>query len=437
MQAVAKDLWTLRLQYVKDQVEDIGLGSDSESQAQSQSQRELFSSQSETDTEKTAKSRRHQKYSSSIHLIDSLAICYVAVLLLRLPILPGDICTWVQNGGLLFYSTLKAVPTEMKERLPATYQDALEPKVLLSHDSLQNAIVRLASTCQHQIGMTIPPINFPLLRLRCVKSLALPLDVYSTVSRLATMVQYNFTFPASKRSAETRNVNYPMAQLAALLIVAVKLLYPFDGIPRHPFNRSEPAATVVDWNVWTEQAKANASQGNDPLAYSKAMATREADVMSMPKSQIDDYLDWYGEAWATEDISKYDREADFKRGLLATFPAARTSTHGSTMDTAEDEEPMEHLETVLRSLQIREPLPHGKRLKDQRKMLRPGSYYKQWRKEDDIEAVAKPFCEALGRLVGISQRRLVRAVFTTEGKLQAWVREQRKNVREREQLDLG
>lgn len=426
-EVVARDLWTLRLQHAKDRVEDIGIGIGPDGESESQSQRDLFSSQSENESV-SKKGTSFRKTSSSIHLIDNLAICYIAVLLLRLPVLAGDLYSWAQDGQLLFYSSLKAVPSEMKERLMGTYQDALEPHTLLSHDRLQNAISHLVSTYRQPIGMAIPPMNFPLLCLRCVKSLALPLNVYATISRLAVMVGYKFEFPGSRSRGENANVvNYPLAQLAALLVVAVKLLYPFDGITRLPFAHTEPAVTVVDWTVWMDQAKASKASAGSRLGYSQAIATEESDIMSMPKSHIDDYLDCYGDTWASEVISKYDKEADFKRGLLAMFPAKRTTPAPKSMTAAEaDEDQTDHLEAVLRSLQIREPLPHGKQSKSREKVFRPGSYYKQWRKENDIESNARVFVEAVGSLVGISNHKLVRAVFATETRLQIWVREERK-----------
>ena len=73
----------------------------------------------------------------------------------------------------------------------------------------------------------------------------------------------------------------------------------------------------------------------------------------------------------------------------------------------------------MASLKVQEPVPH-----DDAEVNRPGSHYKQWRREEDLTENAKTFCEATSKLVGISVERLVRIVFRTEMKLRAWAMDQ-------------
>ena len=140
----------------------------------------------------------------------------------------------------------------MTIRLPSNYKKALEPDVVLRYDKLLDVIADVALEYQHNVGIQFPTINFPLICLRCVKELALPLDVYPTVGRLAALLDYNFMFPDMQLAKYLRKTEVPMAQLAALLVVAAKLLYPFDGKPRTPRRATEPAALTVDWDRWVE-----------------------------------------------------------------------------------------------------------------------------------------------------------------------------------------
>lgn len=80
-QYVVRELWDLRLQTLSGRLDD-PLDSEGDS--------EVFSSQQETETETEESARFSGKSLKWPRLVDTIALCYVAALLMRLPITIGD-----------------------------------------------------------------------------------------------------------------------------------------------------------------------------------------------------------------------------------------------------------------------------------------------------------------------------------------------------------
>lgn len=89
-QHVVRDLWALRLQTLARSVDDAD---------DSQESSEVFSSQAETDTEVEDVVRANGKKLKWPRLVDSIALCYVAALLMRLPVSVGDFYRLVYSPG--------------------------------------------------------------------------------------------------------------------------------------------------------------------------------------------------------------------------------------------------------------------------------------------------------------------------------------------------
>ncbi|KAF2101869.1 hypothetical protein NA57DRAFT_53814 [Rhizodiscina lignyota] len=444
IEIVIKDLWTLRLPHLKGSTDETPLASDSESQSQ------LFSSQSEdpstTETEEPQKGpmTRSSKAKKFPHLIDTLAFCYLASLLLRLPVLPGDIYSWAANGLLLYHASWKSIPADMRVRLSPQYKVALEPQVILQPDKLQNAITDLALHMSQKTGIVWPPLNFPMVNIRCVKELALPLDVYVGVSRLSRLLDYKFTFPHLEQSHRAKRLELPLDQLASLIVIATKLYYPFDSSTRTPRSTNEPAALAVDWSKWAAimsqqpKGKKEKEHARKHFGFADAMALKESDIMSMSRDEMDQYLDWYGHTWASDEISGFEKDAEFRKEMLAMFPVdrkitgaafsssttrSRSSAAGTSQAQGRDEVTGK-LQAAMTSLKVQEAVLDEEILDERATVNRPGSYYKQWRRVEDLTEHSKVFADAVAKLIGISVERLIKDVFRTEMKLRAWNKEQ-------------
>jgi RNA polymerase I-specific transcription initiation factor RRN7 len=89
LEGVVRDLWALRLQIIKHQDKEALDETDTESQ-------QLFSSQadiSETDDESAREPKK--KENSLPTLIDTLGLCYLGIVVLRIPVSLGDLYKYV------------------------------------------------------------------------------------------------------------------------------------------------------------------------------------------------------------------------------------------------------------------------------------------------------------------------------------------------------
>ncbi len=301
--------------------------------------------------------------------------------------------------------------------------------------------------------MSFPPLNHPLLLFKYIKELALPcmssgrclrlaqahakrhaVDVYPVIDRLAPLISYNFSFPTSGN--RYRISSLPEPQLISLLIVAVKLYYPFDSITRYPRTSSEPAALNIDWKAWaaTQEEHVARIQVGRELKKGKEMEIGEHDVFDMSGGQIDEYLDWYEKTWIDEEARKSYPRA-LPEQLLEMFPTNRPEGPTGPQEHALGEEDesrvdegaiLDKIKQVQRAMRMRRVVSDEDAEDSKEPIRRPGSYYKHYRRVEDLPHDARVFFDAAARVVGLSLRTLTKAVFQTESKLQAWKLAQRK-----------
>ncbi len=416
---IIRDLWTFRLQKFAHKVKD-----DFDSETQSQ----MFSSQedtaTDTDHDGLKKTRRGKSLASAPRLIDTLSLCYLGLLLLRLPVSVGDIHRWVNSEDLIYYGAIREISASMRERLPSEYHEALEPHLLLRPDALHTSVMKLAIAYEHDFDMHFPPLNVPSLLLKYLKELALPLEVYPVVARLAHLVSYKFVFPRPNTTKRLRIINYPEAQLVALVVVAVKILWPFDGKIRYPATTTEPAVAAVDWAAWTRANAEYHKLFDTPgrLDTKGAQDTLEDDVFSLNDQQLDDYLDWYEKNWVEKGAN--DKKGEFSKTLLEMFPTSKRNNDRSPVrrrnQTAVDAAKISQVKAVQQALLTRQPVTDMEMSESDTEIIRPGSHNKLYRNAEELSGDAKVFFEATADLVGLSVQSLVKAVFLTETKLERW-----------------
>lgn len=352
----------------------------------------------------------------------------MALYILKHPITLGDIFTWVSTGKLLYYHAIREIPSDMKDRLPATYHDALDPSSLLAQERLWKTTTRLFLQYQRDFGMQIPRLNYTLHFYRYIVDLGLPLPVYHAAKRIAEIVGWEFKYPDQKRvTTRLRIVDFPEAQLVGAFVVAVKLLYPFDGVERVPHGRGELGAVVLDWEKWssaTEKFDRKVEKTMEGrLGYEDAMRVTEDDVLGMSDEKIDEYLDWYAKSYMNDQpVTERSREADFRRYLLDTFPVERSRKEEIVEDEqVKDKAKMKRLNEVISSMIPRQAISAQEEEEGMAKVLRPGEGYKRYRKVEDLPPIVKQFYAAVAKLVGFDLDMLIRAVFLTEVTLEKWI----------------
>ena len=397
----------------------------------SESQSRLYSSQSETEaaTDDERKSRFTRTQGRELgrlpKLIDSLALCYLATVMIHVPVSLGDLQTWVNDGEMIYYSAARGVPHQMLYKLPGEYHQPLQPSVMLKSDDLQREVAALALAYEREFNLKFPPLNYPPLLFHLIRSLALPFDIYAEVKTLATIVSYEFRLPSNKIRTVLHPKDFPEAQLMALIIIAVKISYPFEKVDQNPVTASDAAATALDWDTWVKamQDYKIAVRTPERLEYRQCLKVTEESIFNMSDQQIDNYLDWYDQEFSDHKVN--EQKNDFRKALFEVFPTSRrsvTSSSTSSNRTVIGSAMAKRTKKVLDSLHSRETLTE-RRDTNNSSSRTPGSNYKMFCKSEELNDHAKVFIEECAELIGMSASELLRAVYYTEKKVESWTKE--------------
>jgi RNA polymerase I-specific transcription initiation factor RRN7 len=423
--SIVQDLWTLRLDQLAGRLDTDPL-SDSETESQTFSSSSRSSgSESGAPSDSESVNTRSINPSSTPKLINTVALCYVATHLMRLPIFLGDFLQWIREGDLLYYQALKEVPKDMLIRLPGQFHPFLTAQSVLDPNTFHHAVTTTFLLYQKDVEMVFPPLNIPLYLFRAMKELALPIEVYPAFKRLATLVIFKFKIPRQVKGQIPRTNDLPEGQFVACLVIAVKLLYPFDNIKRYPIEPDDPGAAVMDWSAWKQALDAYRA-GMKPkgrLDWEAAMQTTEDEVLSMSDTKIDDYLDYFTKTWTIGSLDENDKDRDFQKAMLDMFPI-KTPSPAPSIGISVAALSAERSAAVQASMIPRRVITEEDEEKIDKTVERPGSLYKRYRKESNLKGHAKVFYEAVAELSGLSLKSVVRAVYVTEGKLQLHIEEE-------------
>lgn len=172
MQLLVKDLWSLRLQNLTKNTSD---------SAADDTASEVFSSQTEQSTTVNEEETRYhaKKISESPKLIDTVALCYLAVLLMRIPLSIGMLETWILKDEIPLFRAMRHVPQIMRDRLPPTYHGALDTQHVRLGDRLHRAVADLVVLYHRHYGLEFPPINAALLAFSYIHQLSLPCEFHA------------------------------------------------------------------------------------------------------------------------------------------------------------------------------------------------------------------------------------------------------------------
>ena len=425
LELITLDLWALRIAQFGDRI-----ASDSYSDSQSQSQvfSTLEADDSETDgaksTLRTSK-RGDDKLGDVPNLLDCLALCYLGILTLRLPITPGDIYHWVTEDKLAYRGAIKRLPLSMRDRLPPSYHATLNPNALLRYNRFYAAVIQLQISFTKYNKISWPPLNYRLLLFRYLKVLALPLEVYDITIQLSKILGYDFVLHKhEKKRLGIRHL--PEAQLVGCLVVCVQLLYPFDGEQRHPRLATEPTAAAINWPHWHEQLeiKKEKEGGADQcLNIEELTKLKESDVFDMTSDRLDQYLDFYTSTFLDDaEIQRVKDTDDFRNAVYGMFPTEMTSA--PTTQTSSQLPKKDDLAMVRAVHGFTEARVAVEDDYDATGVLRPGESYCSYKKEEYLPEQARVFYKETAKLAGFSMDMLMMAVFCTETRIEKWRRKQ-------------
>ena len=382
-----------------------------------------FSSQSENETGSASQSSRRskkdeKKRAGTLALEDTISLCYIAILLLRIPVTVADIYQWINDGKFLYYRASREVPLGMRERLPPGYQALLEPQDMLQSELLHRHILDTAVLFNNDFGMAMPPLNVSLVLYRWIQALMLPLEIFAATQRLARLLDVDLSTWIASKASRIIVLRYPEAQLMAVVIVATKLLYPLDDIERKAYQPTDLSSLALDWDAW---AKLHKPESENPaerprLSFYQAFEFSETDCLSTSDEKLDAYLDWYEDNVASEEVRERGRarnDAEFRRTLFQMFPTHCRQQKDKTKETSAAINRLHDAQGTL--LQERAVQPQ-----ESKTVNRVGSFYRRYRTVEELSGPATILFEKAAGLAGISVESLVQAVFLTERKLQKY-----------------
>ncbi|KAL5046279.1 hypothetical protein BDW71DRAFT_182510 [Aspergillus fruticulosus] len=426
LENLVRDLWALRLETYAKKIAEDGEGEDS--------QPEFFSSQPASGREDTE--TETFKVGSNLvqwpRLIDTIALCYLAAILMRLPVSVMDFHQMVLRSDIPYYRAFLHIPRDLKDKLPQEYIALLETTRLLKPEDLHAAIFDLSFRYHGQFGVQFPPLNTPVLSYRLIKRLALPVDIYPVTKKLQALIGFTFEYPIKKASRKWKSLDKPELQLITLIVIATKLLFPFDDVQRHPTSAQEPTVQMINWGAWAEVQKlfdrSNKSSGR--IGKGKEILVKEDDVLTMTPDQLDEYMDWYENSWLDS--------SNATNPLANLFPVGSTSkaTRQSAPAADDDEEDAAEamLQNASRYLRTRPVVSES-----DPDIPRPGSLYIRYRHETDLPDTARAFYETAAKITGITLSTLVRCVSQAELQITKWLENQRrvKHFAERSMGEVG
>ncbi|KAJ5446457.1 Ubiquitin supergroup [Penicillium cf. griseofulvum] len=457
LELIVRDLWALRLQAFETRITAATEDDDVDTET------ELFSSQPAEDESHDMGFKPNSRYLEWPRLIDSVATCYLAAFLMRLPVCVGDFHDMIMRQKIPYARVLATVPREMRDRLPPELTAVLEANTIPDAQRFHRSVLAIVLFYQSRFELELPPLNTPMVLFRLIKRLALPIEIYDATRVLQDMLGFTFKYPtAGSYDARKRQHHFPDLQLMALIIISTKLLFPLDGLKRYPTTYREPATQVMDWALWASAQSTldQDQQFGGKIGKKTAVQITDQDVLDMTPAQLDDYMDWYESSWLDTSkapshiaemfpISREEQDiqptSTSAPESLSTSAPAPPSAHIHVPalapapredpedlvapDDAPDDTPPDTtgkkldilLQTVMQALRVRRVIPDED--DDHR---RPGEWYHRYRWESHLSGPARTFYEVAAQLAAVPLKTLVRAVTVIESKI-AQKEEERQN----------
>ncbi|CAG8105537.1 unnamed protein product [Penicillium olsonii] len=410
LEIVVRDLWALRLPDYRLKITESNEDEDGDTD------REVFSSQAAQSDDSEVGFKPNSRFVEWPRLIDAVALCYLAALLMRVPVCVNDFYDMIMQQQIPFTRVLANVPPEMREKLPPELTGILESNKLPEVEHLHKAVQALSLFYQRRFEVVLPPLNWPILLFRHIKRLALPIEVYDAVKALKSLLDVTFEYPKPKAAIERKKSHhYPDVELIVLIIISTKLLFPFDDVKRYPTTNKEPAAQTMDWSRWAIAQTAFESDSHFKKNIGKDAAIRitDSDVLNMSTDQLDHYMDWYADSWL-DTSAPPGRLAELfpiQRGDIqpssATDPGP-PSAPGVTPDAIQKK-----LDTLLHEV-MQDAKPRRVIPGDNEEPKRPGEVYRRYRWESQLSGTARTFYEMAAQLAAVPLKTLVRAVTLAE-----------------------
>ena len=302
-------------------------------------------------------------------------------------------------------------------------------QAMLQPEDMHNAISNLATMYHQASGLDLPPLNHELLLFKYILYLALPLETFSAVQELAQMTRSRFHYSNTRDTRRRQGSAFPEIQLMSLLVITVKLLYPFDDTQRFPRSVQEPTSQKMDWISWKRhQLDLRERPSPASLARGREIDVHDTDVFKMSRQELDSYMDWYQKTWVRE--PRPGLEGSVNKEILDMFPL-HSPGHSVEQTHMQREQEVLNLATeraraMTASIKFQRPTTDEEVNIEGMNMKRPGEDYGSYKEEEHLPETAKTFFAVAAKTACTSVKNLILAVLQTEARITVWKRAKRR-----------
>jgi len=358
---VVKDLWLLKLATLEHRLDKKGTSS-----TEVETDDATEETGSDTEDETATKSERTVRLQPK--LWDTVALVYLGTLLLRHPMSLSKLYQLIRTEEVPFIRAIRHVPDDITSKLPSEHQLALDTTTVPTQQDLQRAVHKLSQDYNQGLGVALPALNWKILLFEWIQELGLPLEMCAAVKRLAQLVEYDFTYEllareksqdGGARKKRRSPVATPEAQLASLIVVATKLLYPF-AIPHSTNSQNTVSSTgsYLDWQSWLNVHSSYRKDERSELKPDQAIQTCAHDIHDFDLESLDRYMDWYQVTFTKSAFILKEKKTDLENNIVNMFPLqdiSRVNNQGPGQISADESKSTAELATQIQREAIRAP----------------------------------------------------------------------------------
>ncbi|KAI9901524.1 hypothetical protein N3K66_003341 [Trichothecium roseum] len=334
---------------------------------------------------------------------DTLALCYLGSLLLRIPLSIGRLFLLADSGNIPYKRCYYDLPEEMRDRMPSHFTQVLKLplQTTLRGNELHNAVLQLILAYHYNYALNCPPLQHSSLLVHYGKLLALPVEIFQTTRFLASNLEISFEYPIHK--SRVYPMDHPEILLVSLLVVSAKLCF--------PFKEADSESKGFRWSQWASQARDSIelTNANSRDLRPDGLKDITADqVVSMNDTELNKYLGF---------VSSFtDNRSD--SSLTTFFPSiGPPEPEPLTREPSENETSQRAISILTAAIDYTGDSTDGKR-----ETFLHTSNYNSFSTPEDLSGVAREFYEVAAKTTGIQLQTLVRAVYTLEQRIMAWQR---------------
>ncbi|KAG5931485.1 hypothetical protein E4U53_001747 [Claviceps sorghi] len=429
LETVVRDLWDLRIR---------GYGASFQGNDLSESEPETFSSQSVAagrEVEAPWKSAsRAQSWDPERgnhwplpRLPETIALCYLGCLLLKIPTRLADLQNWVSNGTMPYLRAVSSIychkrlylpvvlieshaqqyielPVEIQKRMPTAYANALRLPLatgLRGYD-LYRSVMDTAISYTLNYEMTFPEMNYLPMLVHYTKELALPVEVISVTRRLIATLNYSFEYPAIK--ARLFPFDHPELRLVAFLVVSTKLSFPLNQGQRSSLVGLRHLMPRMDWDRWKTEYTENLARYKSQMLECPSFEDLTPEkITNLEDEEFDAFV-----AYLKVTIGRNTNNA-----MTQFFPVEPDSTYQPCNPEVSEYEIEKEAHRVLsEAVMVDNNRTHE------------APRYEAFRAVQDFSDIASMFYKAAGDAAGVPVDMLVRAVYKLEQNIVRWQKNQ-------------